>query len=182
MYFDKPGKENTEATLAIAAERAEQLGIDEIVVATTTGQTALMARKAMPQRKIIAVSYHAGFREPFKLTLDEQKREELRGEGIAVVWGTHALSGIERGISKKLPGAYPALLTSEILRLFGQGTKVAVEVSVMAADAGELRGKRIIAIGGSSAGADTALVLTPAYQSVFFDLKIHEIICKPNLY
>lgn len=182
MYFDKPGRDNTEATLKAAAERAEQLGIGEVVIATTGGSTALRARELMPQQKIIAVSYHAGFREPFKLTLDEQKREQLRAAGIAAVWGTHALSGIERGMAKKLPGAYPALLASEILRMFGQGTKVAVEVSIMAADAGELTGDRIIAIGGSASGADTALVLTPAYQSIFFDLKIHEIICKPSLY
>jgi uncharacterized protein len=52
----------------------------------------------------------------------------------------------------------------------------------MAADSGNLSGKRIISIGGSSNGADTALVLTPACQSDFFDIKIHEIICKPGLY
>ncbi len=29
MYFDKPGKDNTDQTLQLAAERAKELGIDE---------------------------------------------------------------------------------------------------------------------------------------------------------
>jgi hypothetical protein len=50
----------------------------------------------------------------------------------------------------------------------------------MAADAGALSGNDIIAIGGSGHGADTALVLKPAHQNNFFDLRIREIICKPR--
>lgn len=65
---------------------------------------------------------------------------------------------------------------ADTLRLFGQGTKVAVEVTVMAADGGALAGNDIIAIGGSGHGADTALVLKPAHQNNFFDLRIREII------
>ena len=38
MYFDKPGKDNTDLTLQLAAERANELGIDEVVVATSTGR------------------------------------------------------------------------------------------------------------------------------------------------
>ena len=37
MYFDKPGKENTQQALKWAAERGKELGIDEVVVASTTG-------------------------------------------------------------------------------------------------------------------------------------------------
>ena len=57
---------------------------------------------------------------------------------------------------------------------------VAVEVAVMAADAGTLTGKDIVAIGGSGGGADTALVIKPAHMNNFFDLRIREIICKPR--
>ncbi len=72
------------------------------------------------------------------------------------------------------------LLIADTLRLLGQGTKVAVEVAVMAADAGTLTGNDIISIGGSGGGADAALVLKPAHQNNFFDLRIREIICKPK--
>jgi hypothetical protein len=66
------------------------------------------------------------------------------------------------------------------IRLFGHGTKFAVEISIMASDAGAITGKDIIAIGGTSSGADAALIIKPADQSNFFDLRIMEIICKPR--
>ena len=34
--------------------------------------------------------------------------------------------------------------------------------------------------GGSGRGADAALVLKPAHQNNFFDMRIREIICKPR--
>ncbi len=72
------------------------------------------------------------------------------------------------------------LLIANSLRLFGQGTKVAVEISIMAADAGTLTGNDIISIGGTARGADTALVIKPVNQSNLFDMRIREIICKPR--
>lgn len=51
----------------------------------------------------------------------------------------------------------------------------------MAADAGLIPGDRdVIAIAGTSIGADTALVIRPANASRFFDLKVKEIIAKPR--
>ena len=85
-------------------------------------------------------------------------------------------------MAKKYSGVYPVLLMADTLRLFGQGTKVAVEIAVMAADAGALSGEDIISIGGTGRGADTALVLKPAHQNNFFDLRIREIICKPRTF
>ncbi len=182
MYFKKSGKINTEATLKRAYERAKELGIKEIVVASSSGRTAKMAQSICKGMKVICVSYHAGVDAPFKLSIPQKTWRALENAGVKIVCATHALSGVERGLAKKFPGPYPLLLAAEVLRLFGQGTKVAVEVAIMAADSGNLSGKRIIAVGGSSYGADTALVLTPACQSDFFDMKIHEIICKPRLY
>ena len=51
----------------------------------------------------------------------------------------------------------------------------------MAADAGLIPVDRdVIAVAGSSGGADTALLIKPANASRFFDLKIREIIAKPR--
>ena len=51
----------------------------------------------------------------------------------------------------------------------------------MAVDAGVINvGEKVIAIGGTGVGADTALVLTTANTLYFFDPKIHEIIAKPE--
>ena len=180
MYFDKPGKDNTDQTMKFAAERANELGIDEVVVATTTGRSAYKAMEAFKGQRVTTVTYHCGAREPFKNRMADDVRKDLEDRGSRVVISSHALSGLERSVAKKHSGVYPVLLIADTLRLLGQGTKVAVEVAVMAADAGMLTGKDIISIGGSGGGADTALVLKPAHQNNFFDLRIKEIICKPR--
>jgi len=65
--------------------------------------------------------------------------------------------------------------------LLGEGTKVCVEIVIMAADAGLIPVvKDVIAIAGTGRGADTALVVRPANASTFFDLKIRETIAKPR--
>ena len=43
MYFDKPGRENTEQTLKFAYERGKALGLNEVVVASSKGDTAYKA-------------------------------------------------------------------------------------------------------------------------------------------
>lgn len=180
MYFEKPGKVNTEQTLKLAYARGKELGLNEVVLASTKGDTAFQALTVFEDFQITAVTYHSGFRESFKNEMSADARRSLKAKGVNVVAATHALSGVERSIANKFSGLYPVLLIADTLRRFGQGTKVAVEVSIMAADAGVLSGKDIIAIGGSSRGADTALVLKPVNQSDFFDLRIREIICKPR--
>jgi hypothetical protein len=180
MYFDRPGKDNTDQALTLAAQRAKGLSINEVVVATTTGFTANRAVEIFDGPKITAVTYHSGFKEPFKSELSEDARADLHNKGVTVVAASHALSGVERSIAKKHSGVYPVLIIADTLRLFGQGIKVAVEVAVMAADAGALSGNDIIAIGGSGRGADAALVLKPAHQNNFFDMRIREVICKPR--
>jgi len=72
-------------------------------------------------------------------------------------------------------------LIAHTLYCFSQGMKVAVEIAVMAADANLISPKEeVIAIGGTGQGADTAIVVKPAYSTNFFDLKIREIIAMPG--
>jgi len=179
MWFDRPGRENTDRTLELAYERGNVLGIDEVVVASTNGTTGFKAVEIFKGFKVVVVTYHCGFKEPFKSVMPAEVKKDLTLKGATVVAATHALSGVERAIANKHSGLYPALLIADTLRLLGQGVKVAVEVSIMAADAGALSGRDIIAIGGTGKGADTAVVLKPANQSDMFDIRIREVICKP---
>ena len=180
MYFEKPGKDNTEQVLRLAFEKGKELGINEVVVASTTGATAFKAMDMFQGYQLTVVTYHCGFKEPFKNAMSDDIKQEIEGKGIKVVAASHALSGLERSVAKKHSGAYPVLIIADTLRLLGQGIKVAVEVAVMAADAGALSGSDIISIGGSGRGADAALVVKPAHQNNFFDLRIREVICKPR--
>ena len=179
--FERPGPGNTDECMRLASKRAEELGISEIIVATNKGQTALKALEAFPGKKIIAVNHHAGWDEPFQIEMPREVIDELKDRGASVVVAAHALSGIERSFRGKYQGLYPLELVAETLRMFGEGTKVCVEISLMAADAGELSGKPVICLGGSGTGTDTAILLTPVHQRNFLDMKIHEIICKPHL-
>ena len=179
MYFDKPGN-NTVQTLELAFSRGKELGLNEVVLATSKGDTAYKALDIFSGFTITAVTYHCGFKEPFTPVMDPSVRADLEQKGVRVVSATHALSGLERSFLNKFSGTYPVLVVADTLRLFGQGTKVAVEVAIMAADAGTLTGNDIVAVGGTARGADAALILKPAHQTGLFDLRIREIVCKPR--
>jgi hypothetical protein len=59
--------------------------------------------------------------------------------------------------------------------------KVAVETSIMAVEAGlAAEGVEAIAVGGTNEGADTAIVLKPAFARKAKDLRVCEILCKPR--
>ncbi len=75
MYFDKPGKDNTDQTLQQAAERADELGLDEVVVATSTGRTAYRALAVFTGKRLTAVTYHCGFKEPFQHPKTQRVRD-----------------------------------------------------------------------------------------------------------
>lgn len=180
-YFSMPGSVNTEAVFEAVAKRAAAMTIGRIVVATCSGRTALAARKALPAGlKIIAVTHVTGFRDPDIQELKEENRNELLARGVDVLTSAHAFGSVGRGIRNKV-GAYQVdEIMACTLRMFGQGTKVAIEIALMATDAGLIRtDEDVIAIGGTKDGADTALVIRPATSAHCLDLKIREIICKP---
>ncbi len=184
-YHDGIGKEFTEETARLSVERAKELGISEFVVASNMGPAAWALIDALDGDGfgVTVVTHAAGFGAPFVMEMNKDERQRLSETGAEVVTAAHALSGVERGFSSKHQGTYPALIMADTFRLFGQGVKVAVECSIMAADAGKLSGAKIVSIGGSGRGADTALVITPGHAAKLFEqMKIHEIICKPGLY
>ena len=47
IYFENPGRENTEEVLRSVKQRAEELGIKTIVVASTVGNTAVKATEVV---------------------------------------------------------------------------------------------------------------------------------------
>ena len=180
MYFKKPGRDNTDKTIELAYARAKELGINEVVVASSKGYSAHRVLDVFKNFKVVVVTYHSGFKEPFQPVMPESVRMDLQKIGATVISATHALSGVERSLFNKYSGAYPVLIIADTLRLFGQGTKVAVEVAIMAADGGARSGNDIVSIGGTGKGADAALILKPANQSHLFDMRIREVICKPS--
>ena len=186
MYFDSPGPENTVETVKIAVGEAVKRQIPCIVVASNTGTTArTLVEESRAQKyggKLICVPHVYGFKEGGKNELLDEDRAALENHGVKICIAAHALSGTERGLSRKFQGVYPVEIIAHTLRMLGQGTKVCVEIAVMALDAGLVPyGKPVIALGGTGRGADTAAILTPGYSNSVLDTKIHEILCKPRL-
>lgn len=184
VYFDKPGPQNTDALIQAVSDRLKASNIRHIVVASTRGGTALKVADALagPHRDIVCVAEHSGFAGGDRQLLSDETRIRLEKKGVNVHIGSHVLSGIERSLSKKFGGVGPVETIAHTLRLFGcEGVKVAVEIAVMAADAGLIpTDQEAISIGGTSSGADTAVVLKAAHMNNFFELEIREIIAKPR--
>jgi len=179
-YFEYLGSENTETTLLAAKKRADELGIREIVVASTRGSTGLKTMKIFKGYNVVVVTHSAGFREPGLQVFPEEARKQIEDAGGKTVTAGHAFAGVSRAVRRKFKTLGPAELVAHVFRMFGQGMKVAVECACMAADAGAISMKGdIISIGGSGGGADTAIVLKPAHMHNLFNAYIREVIAKP---
>ena len=179
LYFEEGGKANTDATLEIVRERVEALGIRQVVVASTHGYTAKRASEVLEDLDvaIIAVTICAGFDE-VGWTMTEEERASVEALGVTVLTCMHALGD---DVSEAFMDAAPNRIVRETLYRFSQGMKVAVEVALMAADAGLLdMSQEVIAVAGTGEGADTALVLKPAYTRKFKELDIREILAMPR--
>jgi len=181
VLFPRAGKDNTVKTLQLALNTARQLRVSHLVVASTSGSTALkLVRQAGGDFKIICVTHHAGFAQPGKSELPQAREKRLNLLGVNVLRTTHLFAGIDRAVRLRFGGLGTPELIASTYRTLGEGTKVAVEIAVMALDAGLVPlGKDIISIAGTGAGADTALVIRPAHSNQFFATRIRHIICKP---
>ncbi|NLI90748.1 MAG: hypothetical protein GX434_00690 [Peptococcaceae bacterium] len=178
VLFEKPGKENTVKTIELAVERARELSINTLVVASHSGETALQCVDC--GLEVVCVTHHVGFAGPGIDQMEKSMRLELAKKGINVLTGTHLFAGIDRALRIQSGGVYSSEIAANTLRIFGQGVKVGIEISVMALDAGLIDyGKKIVAIGGTGRGADSAIVVTPNHSNQFFSTRVHEIICKP---
>jgi hypothetical protein len=182
-YFNQAGKQNTDAVLRLVKEYVEKEEIGSIVVASPTGETEAKASKVLSGHNVVVVTHFYGFKESGKSELQEGYKREILNNKAAIFTGMHALSSAERAIRKDFGTIQPLELIANVLRLMGEGVKVCVEITPMAADAGLIpMDKDIIAVAGTGRGADTALRIRPANASKFFDLRIREVIAKPETF
>ena len=182
MIWAKAGPENTLETLKIAIEAAGRQGIHHLVIASNSGATV---RKALEigagDLSVVCVTHHVGFSGPGVDEMPSEVRQDLTSRGVKVLTTTHVLAGVDRSLRLKFGGVYPPEIIAAALRMLGQGLKVCVEISIMALDAGLAPyGERVVAVGGTSTGADTAAIIVPEHSNNVFGLKVEEILCKPR--
>jgi hypothetical protein len=182
-YFEKRGFINTRETLRLAYERAVELNINDIILSSPHGDTALQAAEIFQNQKfnVIAVTISEGYKDQ-GWTMTNEERSGLINKGIKVFTGTHALGGdINTAFTQKFGGKSINEIIAQTLYRFSQGMKVCVEIVLMVADAGLISlDKEVISIAGTGDGADTAIVVTPSYPRKFLGLKIKEILAKPR--
>lgn len=180
VYFSEPGPANTERALALASNRARALAIHTVLVASTSGRTAVKALSHFQPANLVAVSHCTGFTGPNRQEMQPAFRKELEASGVKILTAQHSFGGVNRAVRKMLGTYQLDEIIAATLRIFGQGVKVCIEMSLMAADAGLVRtDEPAVCLAGSSSGADTALVLFPANAHAFFDLRVAEFICLP---
>jgi hypothetical protein len=158
-YYSTPGRENVDTTLALIKKTAEELGIDDVVIASTTGFTAKKAVEAFSGTGA-KLTFVGTARERFPTSLIE----ELKKKGCNVCF------------SREVSYDYPDPVRMAYRR-FCEGMKVAVELAMIAAQQGYVStDKDIISMGKW----DTAIVVKPSTSNRFEDLIIRELICKPR--
>lgn len=180
-YFDHRGKVNTSKVLELARKRAEELNIRQIVVPSTGGATGEEAIGALTGFDVVVVTHSSGYGGPGSQEMPAEVRAGIEAKGGRVLTTTHAFGGVGRSVRKKFDTWQVEEIIAQTLKRFGEGTKVAIEVSLMAADAGLVSpADEVIACGGTGHGLDTALVLKPTHAQTFFDIEVLEVICKPR--
>lgn len=158
-YYEVPGRENIVKTLELVKKRAKELGIKNVVVASTRGFTAERAFDAFKETDVTLTIVGIG-RESFP----ESLLGKLEEEGHNVVF------------SRETSYEYPDLVKAAYRR-FSEGVKVAVEIAMIAVQKGLVSTEEeVVSIGKW----DTALVIKPSTSDRFSELAIRELICKPR--
>jgi hypothetical protein len=181
IYFEDRGRENTEETFHLAKSRADQLAIRDIILASSTGRTALKALEYFQGYNLVVVATVFGSREPNQNRLPPEIQAEIETGGGKIIRAAHSFGGLGRAVNRRFGAIQIDEIVAHVLRLFSPGVKVGCECACMAVDAGHVRaGTEAVSIGGSGGGADTAIVLKTSNTHTFFDTRILEIICKPR--
>ena len=184
-YFERGGSHNTDRALEIAKKYADQFGVKDIIMASTTGTTAEKSAEVFDPTNynLVVVTHSYYFMGPDKRQeFPEDKMVTLKSKGLKFLIGTHAFAGPERSFRIALKQWGPVELMAKYFRtIFSQGTKVCMEIAIMAVDAGLIENieRDIICIGGTGRGADTVCLIKPAPTSLFDRLRIKAFLAKP---
>jgi hypothetical protein len=195
IIFEKGGEEHTEETLKIALEGAKERSIDTVLISTSTGGTGVKAIEVFKGSglKLIFVRHQTGYPSKGKQMMTSDVKAKLEKVGKVVTCTDVLTGGVDVGVGRQrpekeqpqeasLPFIVPPVnaIIANTLRQISQGTKVCAEIAMMAADCDAVGiDKPVVCVAGSHAGADTAMVITPAASNRVRDLRLHEWLAKP---
>jgi hypothetical protein len=188
-YFESPGFLNTDSVIEVTKERLKMRDVAAVIVSMTTGRTLeKFVNKLEKDAKIIFISEDEVMKACKRISyLDKgvlgklvRKRLDESSENDV---------NVRRDIFDMtfLPLCGDAWrIIAETLYVFGQGMKVAIEIAIAAVEIGKIPSStKVISIGGTGEGADTAVVLRTSNQKESFaskpekHLSIQEILAMP---
>ena len=117
-YFKTPGSSNTDETLKLAKKRADELGIRNVVVASSTGETGVKASMLFRGFNLVIVTSVAGYSKPDEIRIKPQYLEEIKNNGGKVVMAAHVFGSIGRSIHNKFNAIQIDEVIAGVLRLF----------------------------------------------------------------
>ena len=183
-YFEKVGAANTDRCMEIVQKMVREEGFEHIVVASTHGDTALKLKEALAGLDVnwVVVTHSAGFKEVNKLEFTPEARKSVEEAGGKVLTTTILTHSIETALAQGGSAILPTHIVAQSLRRWGQGSKVACEIVMEAADAGLIPEKeKVIAVAGTGRGADTVCVILSAASKRFLELSVTEYRAKPAI-
>jgi len=178
VYFEEGGPEHTDETIELAFQAARELDIGKVVVASTTGDSAVKTAERFrgTDMEVIVVGHQFGYPAPGQSLFKRENRERLEALGAGVYLGSDILTNSIRR-RERLGHSPLSLLTQALIMM---RVKVNVEIVVKAADAGLLMpGERVVSLAGSHSGLDTALVVEARDSANILDIRLGEIIAMP---
>ncbi|MEJ2313356.1 MAG: pyruvate kinase alpha/beta domain-containing protein [Nitrospirota bacterium] len=184
VYFEKPGRANTQHCVEIVREAVRSEGHKYVVAASTTGDTGLMLADSLAELDVmlVVVTHSAGFKEPNHSEMTEDIRQKIKSYGAEVFTGPMLTHSIDTAFTKKFGGTLTTHVVANTLRRFGEGAKVACECVMMAVDAGLVpEGEEVLSVAGTARGADTVCLIRSAASKRFLDLRVLEFLAKPRV-
>ena len=189
IYFESPGFQNTVSVIEVTKERLKMKDITAVIVPMTTGRTLEKFVNGLSEdAKIISISEDEVMKACKRISYPDKG---LLGKLVQNRLGESSENDVNlrRDIFDItfLPLCGDSWkLIAETLYIFGQGMKVAIEIAVAAVEIEKIRSsKKVISVGGTGEGADTAVVLRTSNQKLSFAgkpeerLAIHEILAMP---
>jgi uncharacterized protein len=195
-FFPHYGPENTGEVIESVLERLQEKDIDTIVVASSTGEMAIRIAQQLQDSespaRLIAVCdppWAIG-KVPKAGRISDDNQARLAALGAAVVDTVpYASRAYSTGASNNVyEGLDLLVVVFDAFRMVGgNGMKVAIEVALMATNAGRIQpGREIISVAGTGNGLDTAIVVKTAYSIDIFSTdpserpEVREILAMPR--
>jgi hypothetical protein len=187
-YFDEPGAQNTDDVLKAVVKYIEQVEMEYLIIASTSGKTALKFAEGLNSEKIkiICVSEPPSrkiFGDQWPCIDPEIKR---RLEALRVIVVDRVPYKFHDSVLELAKWYFPVpehIVGDTLAFVGGQGLKVAVEAMFMAVQAGYVEpNKDVLAVAGYGGGADTAIVVKTCFPETLFSsdpekrLEVREIL------